>query len=68
MSTEIVSLPAHRLHSMIAGAFRYGAECERNGKIHSLEHAYTHSEHHARKIIDEFAGAGHIEVTQEDGP
>ena len=62
MSGKNATLPLSRLHSMIAGAFRYGAECEHRGQIHSTEHAYAHSEHHARKLIEEFTEAGFITV------
>ena len=60
---ETATLPLSRLHSMIESAFRRGAEVEHEGKIHSTEHAYSHSEHHARRIIEEFTEAGFIEVT-----
>lgn len=60
-------LPLSRLHTMIAGAFRYGAQQERLGEIGTTEDAYAASEHHARKLIGEFVEAGHVQVAQGDG-
>ena len=65
MGDVSVSLPLHRLHSLIAGAFRRGVEVEHAGEVHSTEHSYIHSEHHARRMIEEFTQAGFIAV-QED--
>ena len=69
MADTTASLPLHRLHALIAGAFRRGIECEHAGEIHSTEHSYIHSEHHANRIIKELTEAGRISVTatpQED--
>lgn len=55
-----LTLPDSRLRSMIAGAFRYGAERERLGEIRNTEDAYAHSEHHANRLVDEFIEGGHI--------
>ena len=66
MTDKTASLPLSRLHSLIAGAFRYGVESEHDGKIQSVEWSYAASEHHARRIVEEFTEAGFIAVTPGD--
>lgn len=68
MADEMVSLPLFRLHSMIAGSFRYGAECERLKTLGGTEMVYGLSEHHARKLVDEFTEAGHVTTAPPEDP
>jgi len=63
-----VMLPESRLYSLIAGAFRRGAEVEREGHIKTTEMAYAESEHHAREIIREFTDQGLIRRLRTEAP